>query len=155
MDLTDPQWNAIKNLFPAEEFDEPGEKGGRPWRKAREIVDGVLWILRTGAPWKDLPRRYPPYQTCHRRFMKWNKDGLLFKTLEKLAMDLLERGKVDLTEAYIDGSHVKAKKGVLLLTALEAVKRPRSWQWSTAMVYLSPSGLLVVQSMKRNLSKKL
>ena len=150
MNLSDKQWDAIKDLFPIEEFDEPGPKGGRPYRKAREILDGVLWVLRTGAPWKDLPRTYPPYQTCHRRFMKWGEDGVLFNALKKLAEDLKKRGKVDLTEAYIDGSHSRAKKGVLLLTALEVAKRPRSWQWSTAMVYLSQPGLQVVRSMKQS-----
>jgi transposase len=43
---------------------------GRPWRQAREVLDGVLWVLRTGAPWRDLPERYPSYQTCHRRFQR-------------------------------------------------------------------------------------
>jgi transposase len=43
---------------------------GRPWRQARKVLDGVLWVLRIGAPWRDLPERYPPYQTCHRRFQR-------------------------------------------------------------------------------------
>ena len=152
MDLIDKQWDAIKDLFPVEEFDDPEPKGGRPYRKARHVLDGVLWVLRTGAPWKELPRQYPPYQTCHRRFMNWNKEGVLRAVLQKLAEDLKRRGKVDFTEAYIDGSHSRAKKGVLMLTALEVAKRPRSWQWSTAMVFLSWPGLQVVQSMKQSSS---
>jgi transposase len=58
---------------------------GRPWRQAREVLDGVLWVLRTGAPWRDLPERYPPYQTCHRRFQRWVKEGVLSRVLEALA----------------------------------------------------------------------
>ena len=84
--------------------------------------------------------------------MNWNKEGVLRAVLQKLAEDLKRRGKVDFTEAYIDGSHSRAKKGVLMLTALEVAKRPRSWQWSTAMVFLSRPGLQVVQSMKQSSS---
>ncbi|MGE5444032.1 MAG: transposase, partial [Ignavibacteriales bacterium] len=43
---------------------------GRPWRDNREVLNGILWILRSGARWKDLPERFPPYQTCHRRFQQ-------------------------------------------------------------------------------------
>jgi transposase len=46
---------------------------------------GILWVLRTGAPWKDLPERYPPYQTCHRRFQQWRKNGTIERVLYTLA----------------------------------------------------------------------
>jgi transposase len=65
MDLTDQQWTIIEPLF---EGKRRPEGRGRPWRDARAVLNGVLWVLRTGAPWNDLPDRYPPYQTCHRRF---------------------------------------------------------------------------------------
>ena len=67
-------------------------KQGRPWRGNREVLDGILWVLRTGAPWRDLPEKYPSYQTCHRRFQQWSSDG----TLEKVQMaltEMLERRK--------------------------------------------------------------
>ena len=92
MDLTDDQWEAIKGHFPKEELKEPGPKGGRPWRDPRDIVSAVMWILRTGAPWADLPRRYPPYQTCHRRFQRWCRDGTLERALRSLAEVLYNRG---------------------------------------------------------------
>jgi hypothetical protein len=79
------------------------------------VLNGILWVLRAGAPWADLPGRYPPYQTCHRRFQKWEREGVLDRILHALAKHLLEVGKVDLTEAYIDGSHAGAKRGVLAL----------------------------------------
>ena len=68
MDLTEKQWLAVEPYFPEVERSGAGTKGGRPWRPTRDVLNGVLWVLRTGAPWADLPRRYPPYQTCHRRF---------------------------------------------------------------------------------------
>ena len=61
-------------------------KQGRPWRGNREVLDGILWVLRTGAPWWDLPEKYTPYQTCHRRFQQWSLDG----TLERVQMALIE-----------------------------------------------------------------
>ena len=154
MDLTDEQWEAIRASFPGPERKRTSAKGGRPWRDPRDVLNGVLWVLRTGAPWADLPGRYPPYQTCHRRFQRWVKEGVLAKVLRLLAEDLRERGKIDLTEAFIDGSHAGAKRGVLLLESLDAARRPNSWQWRTATVFLSPAGLRVVRDMKRSLSSR-
>jgi transposase len=152
MDLTDAQWAAIRGSIPEPERQGTTAKGGRPWRDPRDVLNGILWILRTGAPWADLPRRYPPPQTCHDRFQKWEREGVLDRILAALAEDLRERGKVDLTEAFIDGTHAGAKRGVLRLASLDAAKRPRSWQWQTAMAFLSPSGLRVVSDMKRSSS---
>ena len=74
MDLTEAQWNKLKPLLAPKR--RPDGRG-RPWRDARTVLNGILWILRTGAPWHDLPDRYPPYQTCHRRFQQWQRDGTL------------------------------------------------------------------------------
>ena len=152
VDLTDEQWNAIEPHFPAEELQGTTARGGRPWRDPRDVVNGVLWILRTGAPWADMPARYPPYQPCHRRFQAWIANGTLHQALRTLAEDLKKRGKLDLSEAYIDGSHAGAKKGALMLGSLAAAKRPRSWPWQTAVVFLSPVGLQVVSEMSRSSS---
>ena len=84
-----------------------------PWVNDREILNGILWVLRTGAPWHDMPERYPPYQTCHRRFQEWVRCGIFEKVLRALVKDVKERGKLDLTECFIDGSFVIAKKGVV------------------------------------------
>jgi transposase len=144
--ITDAQWKFLAPLFPSKEL-EPG-RHGRPFRDAREVLDGVLWVLRTGAQWNELPKKYPPYQTCHRRFQKWIELGLMEKILRALAEDLRDRGKLDLTEAYIDGTHAGAKKGGLSLGRLAAARQPRSWQWQTALVFLSPLGLRVVSAMR-------
>ena len=85
-------------------------KAGRPWLSHHAIVNGILWILRTGAQWHTLPAEYPPYQTCHRRFQRWVRDGTLERVLEALARDLKERGGLDLAECFIDGTFVVAKR---------------------------------------------
>jgi transposase len=152
VDIRDEQWDAVKGCFPVEELRRTTKRGGRPYIEVRHVLDGVLWVLRTGAPWADLPRRYPPYQTCHRRFQTWVEDKTLERILRRLAEDLRDRGKLDLTEAYIDGSHAGAKRGELLLAKLAAAKRPRSWRWQTALAFLSPWGLKVVHEMSKSSS---
>src|SRR5258707_4587619 len=67
MDLTEAQWQVLKPLLTPKR--RPDGRG-RPWRDARAVLNGILWVLRTGTPWADLPDRYPPYQTCHRRFQR-------------------------------------------------------------------------------------
>lgn len=84
---------------------------GRPWKENRAVLNGILWILRTGAPWADLPTRYPSYQTCHRRFQRWVRSGVLKDVLEVLAGALHHEGFLDLREAFIDGIFAPTKKG--------------------------------------------
>ena len=153
MDLTEEQWAFVQPLFPEKETIHQGVRG-RPYRDPRDVLYGVLWVLRTGAPWKDLPSRYPPYQTCHRRFQGWVRDGTLEKILRTLAEHLRRRGKLDLTEAFIDGTHAGAKRGALWLGELDAASRPRSWSFQTALVFLSPQGLRVVREMSKSSSPK-
>jgi transposase len=74
-------------------------------------LNGILWVLRTGAPWADLPDRYPSYQTCHRRFQQWVRSGIMKHALESLAADLRLRCDLDLREAFIDATFAPAKKG--------------------------------------------
>jgi transposase len=84
---------------------------GRPRRDPREVLNAILWILRTGAPWHDLPHRYPAYQTCHRRFQKWVAKGALESVLATLARHLRERGELDLSECFVDATFVTARSG--------------------------------------------
>ena len=62
------------------------------WRDRREVLDGILFILRTGAAWADLPDRYPPYQTCHCRFQQWVLSGIMRGILGAVAEELRLRG---------------------------------------------------------------
>ena len=151
MDLTDAQWQILEPTFRPRR--RPDGRG-RPWHETRAVVNGVLWVLRTGAPWHDLPGRYPPYQTCHRRFQHWQRTGLLRRLLRRLAEDLRDRGKLDLTEAFIDASFSSAKKGALLSARLAEEKAVKSWRSQTAMVFLSPAASPALRRMKPNSSKR-
>ena len=125
MDLNDEQWAMLEPLIPKPP--RRTDRRGRPWRDAREVMDGVLWVLRTGAPWRELPGRYPPYQTCHRRFPRRVRDGTLKRVLASLAEHLRERGTVSLSECFVDGTFVAAKKGEGLWERPSEAKEPSSW----------------------------
>jgi transposase len=152
-ELTDEQWAVIGPLIPEPPRREDGR--GRPWRDTREVMNGVLWILRSGARWQDLPDRFPPYQTCHRRFQLWSRDGTLRAVLEALARHLEERGEIDLSECFIDGTFVVAKKGGALWAPPNGAKARSSWEWQTFMVFLSPSTRRALRRMKSPLSGRL
>ena len=72
-ELNDDEWNRIVNLLPPENTG----KRGRPRKCNRTILNGMVWIARSGAPWRDLPERYGPWETVYSRFRKWIEDGIL------------------------------------------------------------------------------
>ena len=137
MDLTDIQWEHIKAYIPDDPVREDGR--GRPWKDQRTTLNGILWILRTGAPWDDLPTRYGSGKTAHRRFQNWRRAGVMQAVLQGLARDLHERGGLDLSECFIDGSFSAAKKGALGLAKLSGGRAVKSWRLEMLMVFLSPS----------------
>jgi transposase len=108
-DLTDAQWASLEPYFASP---SPGPDGrGRPWTDARQVLNGVLYVWRTGCAWADLPRTYPPRSTCHDRFQFWIKSGVFKAVLDDVAADLQAAGLLDLRECFIDGSFAPAKRG--------------------------------------------
>jgi transposase len=81
-DLTDAEWAAVRPWIPEPQRRPDGR--GRPWRDGREILNGILYVIRTGSTWADLPGCYPPYQTCHRRFRRWLQEGVIEDVLAVL-----------------------------------------------------------------------
>jgi transposase len=102
--LTDDQWDCISDLFPAP------AKTGRPPRDPREMVDAILWILRTGAPWRDLPEEFGPFQTAWQAFDKWNADGTLDKVLHRLRAAHVDVGEIDQRLWCVDGTSIRAAR---------------------------------------------
>jgi transposase len=85
MELTDKQkqWTRLEPII-LQSVCKKNSRGRKP-RDPREVLNDILWVLRTGAPWKDLPDRYRPHQTCHRRFQHWTKAGVFRRIIEELA----------------------------------------------------------------------
>jgi len=146
MELTNEQWARLEPLIPVVARRADGK--GRPTLSPRPVLNGILWVLQTGARWKDLPSRFPPYQSCHRWFQTWCKQGVFKKILETLAEDLLDRGGIDVTECFIDGTFASAKKGASASAKPSAARGPRSWQLQTATVFLSPFARQVLRPTK-------
>ena len=144
--VTAAQWMLIAPLLADKRI---GMRRGRPFvHSQRRIFSSVLWILRTGAPWHDLPRSYPPYQTCHRRFQVWVKSGILRKALTMLVRDLENRGGIKLEECFIDGTFAPAKKGDSVWVKPNGERVRSSWQLQTLLVFQSPSTWDLLHRMK-------
>jgi transposase len=96
-ELTDAQWNLIKAYLPGKRSDP-----GRTAKDNRRFVDGVLWLARTGAPWRDLPERYGRWNPAFQRYSRWSKRGVWQQVLESLG------GDVDLEHLLLDSTTVRA-----------------------------------------------
>jgi transposase len=84
-ELNDEQWAVVEPVLRPE---RRADNRGRPWHDTRSVLNGVLWVLGTGAQWRELLEKYPPYQTCHPRFQQWIRSGKLEEALKMLARHL-------------------------------------------------------------------
>ncbi len=102
--LTDDEWDCIEDLF-----GKPAATG-RPPLDRRTVVNGILWILRTGSPWRDLPEEFGAWQTAWRLFDQWNGDGTLDSVLSRLQAARAEIGEVSGELWCVDGTVVRAAR---------------------------------------------
>ncbi len=103
--LGDEHFAIIEPLLPT------NSRPGRPWKGHRLLIDGIPWVLHTGAPWRDLPRQtYGPWQTVYERFNRWSKDGTWGRLLDALHARLDAAGKIDWDLFCIDGSSIRASR---------------------------------------------
>ena len=100
-ELTDWEWEHIRPYIPEE---QASSSRGRPSKDSRTMLNGIFWILRSGAAWRDLPERYGPWQTVYKRFVKWSKAGIFEEIFKDLAAD------ADLQDISIDSTCIKAHK---------------------------------------------
>ena len=106
--LTDKQWQRIAPHLPPH---PPSPKGGRPRADDRECLEGILWLLRTGARWQDIPVDLPSGSTCWRRLQEWASEDILEKVQAVLVEELHELGRVELDELLADATFIRTKKG--------------------------------------------
>lgn len=104
-ELSDEQWGKIADLFPANRC-----KRGGQWKDHRQVLNGMLWILCSGAPWRDLPERYGSWQTVYDRFRRYRIEGFFDVVLSRLQLELNEDGLIDFCLWEIDSTTVRAHK---------------------------------------------
>jgi transposase len=121
--LSDSQWNLIADLLADR---PPAACGGRPRVPPRACLEGIIWVLTSGARWKDLPERYPSPCTCWRRLRQWTDDGRFLAAWKRLLGKLQRLKGINWEEAIGDGSFSRAKKGVPTLVTVVKVTAPRS-----------------------------
>ena len=136
MDLKDEQWAVVEPLLPKVERRADGK--GRPRVDDRAILNGILWVLRTGAPWRDLPERYGPWATVASRFYSWRKSGLWDRIFAQVQTRADAAGQIDWHVHYVDGTIVRAHqhaagaKGGTLRRKRSATARAASPRRSTS-----------------------
>jgi transposase len=102
-ELTDDQWHRLEPLLPPQK-----PPVGKPNRDHRTVLNGILWRLRTGAPWRDLPERYGKWETVYSRFRRWQRAGVWDRSLAAVQADGDARGALDWSLHFVDGSTVRA-----------------------------------------------
>ena len=96
-ELTTEQWNRVTKLLPPERTG----KRGRPGKDNRTMLNGMLWVTRSGAQWRELPTCYGPWQSVYARFAKWRDDGTLEKVFRALSTD------ADMQDLSLDSTSIK------------------------------------------------
>jgi len=146
MRLTDEQWAVIQPHLPPP---SPASRG-RPPLDERAVLDGIFWKLTTFSPWYAMPPGYPSFQTCYRRYLQWQRQGLLKTIQHALFIDLRDRGGVDLQQIDSNGPiHLAWDDPGLKLCVDPSLKN--SWQLSTALLFIAP----IIKRLKQEMFRRL
>lgn len=147
-ELTDEQWSAVEPLIP-----RSNARTGRPPSDPRLMLNGVFWILGTGAPWRDLPDRFGPWQTVYDHFRNWRKAGVFAAIIEDLQVKLDKAGYIDWELWCVDGSSVRAARaaaGADKKVSPATPTSPPTTHWAAAEAGLDRSStwLLTVRALR-------
>src|ERR1035441_3619166 len=149
--LTDAQWELVGPLFP--EPPRRRDNRGRPWTSNRACLEGILWVLQTGAAWRFLPDEFPSPSTCWRRLQRWQEEGVWLDAWRALLGGLDEEGLLQWEETFLDGSFAPAKKGALRSVKPSAARARSGWDWSTVKVFRWEFGWKVALRVKLRFPK--
>ena len=147
-ELTDEQWALIEPLVPPSRA-----RTGRPPRDRRTLLNGIFWILHTGAPWRDLPERFGPWQTVYHHFAKWRREGIFAAIIEALQITLDQDGLIDWDLWCIDGANVRAARaaagaGKKVSTGTPTNRRTTLWAAAEAGLDRSSTWLLMATELR-------
>lgn len=105
-DLSDEEFALLEPLLPPERSGQ----AGNPYHSHRQVLNGIFWVLSSGAPWRDLPERHGPWKTVHGRFRRWTQSGVFQKMLDVLEARARKADRIDFEFSAVDGSVVRAHK---------------------------------------------
>jgi transposase len=136
-ELMDEQWALVEPHLPL-----GTARTGRPARDRRTLLNGIFWILCTGAPWRDLPERFGPWQTVYDHFRKWRKSGVFARIIEALQIKLDQQGLIDWELWCVDGANVRATRaaaGAGKKVSRGTPTNRKTTLWAAAEAGLEPS----------------
>ncbi len=148
--LTDEQWKKIEPLLP--ELPQRGRRG-RPWADNRAVLEGIIWILKTGARWKDLPTEFPSPSTCWRRLRLWEEQGVWEDIWRTFLGELQKKDWKLWEEVFADASFFPAKKGATPSERRSWAKAQSAWWWLTAGVFHWERGSILQARLRSSPSK--
>ncbi len=147
-ELMDEQWALIEPMVP-----RSNACTGRPPRDRRTLLNGIFWILHTGAPWRDLPERFGPWQTVYHHFAKWRREGVFAEIIEALQITLDQDGLIDWDLWCIDGANVRAARAAAgadkkVSTGIPTNRRTTLWAAAEAGLDRSSTWLLTATELR-------
>jgi len=122
-ELTEEQFELIEDLMPVN-----GRRGGQ-WNDHRRTLNGIFWMLHTGAQWREMPERYGRWQSVYDRFNRWRKDGTFEKILERLQYRLDAEGRIDWDLWCVDGSNIRASRSAAGAGQKGSLESQRTTHW--------------------------
>jgi transposase len=131
--LSEVQWKKIEPLLPKLKV----RRRGRPPKSNRVVLEGILWVLKTGARWRDIPSDVGVSgSVCWKRMRAWDEQGVWLRVWRALLSEMDRKGRLDWRESFLDGSFAPAKKGATESAKPSAARAQSGWWWSTARVFL-------------------
>ena len=134
-ELRDEAWERIGPLLPKQ------TRGGR-WNDHRTTLNGIFWILNSGAQWRDMPERYGKWQSVYDRYRRWTREGLFDRILRRLHVQLDDEGRIDWSVFDVDGSNIRADRSAAGAGKKGAKSNRRTTPWDDPAEALARSFIL-------------
>lgn len=134
-ELTDDGWERIRPLLPVQ------RRGGK-WAEHRTVLNGMFWVLNSGAPWRDMPERYGEWETVYGRYRRWTREGLFDRILGALHVTLDEQGRIDWSVFDVDGTNIRAHRSAAGASKKTDPASPPITPWADPAAALARSFIL-------------
>lgn len=134
-ELTDEGFARIEPLLPRQ------GRGGK-WADHRTVLNGLFWVLNSGAQWRDMPERYGKWETVYGRYRRWVREGLFDRILERLHVSLDKDGRIDWSVFDVDGSSVRAHRSAAGASKKTGRQSPPTTPWDDPAEALARSFIL-------------